>query len=64
MRYSFLRWPCLASIAKKVLGVPASSASVERVFSLSGYINNPKRRRMSATYFAALVFNKLNELFL
>ena len=26
------RWPQLAEKAKKVLGVPASSASVERVF--------------------------------
>jgi hypothetical protein len=28
--------PLLASLAKKFLGVPASSASVERMFNISG----------------------------
>jgi hypothetical protein len=41
-------WPLLAELAKKVLGVPATSASVERIFNLS------KR----------LVFLKLNEKYL
>jgi hypothetical protein len=58
------RWPILAKVAKKVLGVPASSANVERLFSLSGHINNPKRRRMTPILFAALVYNKLNEFLL
>ena len=34
----------LAKLAQKVLGVPATSADVERMFSLSGHILGPKRR--------------------
>ena len=36
------RWPVLAKIAKKVLGVPASSAAAERMFSWSGHIFSTK----------------------
>jgi hypothetical protein len=55
------RWPNLAKIAKKVLGVPATSASVERMFSIAGHIFQAKRRRMSDKLFSNLVYCKLNE---
>ena len=55
------RWPALAELAKKVLGVPASSAIVERMFSLSGHIFSVKRRRMRTKLFQSLVYCKLNE---
>lgn len=56
-----IHWPNLAKIAKKVLGVPATSASVERMFSIAGHIFQAKRRRMSDKLFASVVFCKLNE---
>ena len=51
----------LSKLAKKFLGVPASSAAVERMFSIAGHIFSCKRRRMGDTLFAILVFLKLNE---
>jgi hypothetical protein len=51
----------LAQLAKIYLGVPASSASVERIFSISGHILSSKRASMSVRLFANLVFLKLNE---
>ena len=58
------KWPNLAILAKKYLGVQATSASVERMFSISGHIFSNKRRRTSAKLFELLVFLKLNEHFL
>ncbi len=55
------RWPILANISKKILGVPASSAKVERIFSIAGHVFSLKRRRMKARIFESLVFAKLNE---
>jgi hypothetical protein len=55
------RFKLLSTLAKKYLGVPASSAAVERMFSISGHVFNSKRRRMGVTLFAMLVFLKLNE---
>ena len=54
----------LAKLAKKYLAVPASSAAVERVFSISGHIFSVKRRRLGIKYFTDLVYLKLNELFM
>ncbi len=54
----------LAMLAKKYLGIPASSAAVERIFSISGHILSIKRRRMSVRWFSLLVFLKLNEQFI
>jgi hypothetical protein len=48
-------------LAKKYLGVPASSASAERMFSISGHIFSSKRRRMGAKIFSELVYLKLND---
>jgi len=59
--YSF---PLLAPLAKRFLGVPASSASVERMFNISGHIFTSKRRRTSVYLYENLVFLKLNEYYL
>ena len=56
-----LKFPLLSKLAKKLLGIPASSAAVERMFSISGHIFSLKRRRMGVKIFAQLVFLKLNE---
>jgi hypothetical protein len=58
------KWPNLACLAKKYLGVQATSSSVERMFSISGHIFANKRRRTSVKLFELLVFLKLNEHFL
>ena len=55
------RWPLLANIAKKVLAVPASSAGVERMFSIAGHVFSLKRRRMKARIYESLGYCKLNE---
>ena len=57
--YSF---PLLAPLAKRFLGVPASSASV--MFNISGHIFTSKRRRTSVYLYENLVFLKLNEHYL
>ena len=54
-------FPQLADLARKYLSVQASSAAVERMFSIAGHIFSPKRRRLAALYFMALVYLKLNE---
>ncbi len=51
----------LAPLAKKFMGVPASSASVERMFNISGHVFSNKRRRTGVKLFENLVFLKLNE---
>jgi hypothetical protein len=59
-----IAFPLLAPLAKKFLGVPASSASVERMFNISGHIFSNKRRRTGVKLFESLVFCKLNEIYL
>ena len=51
----------LAKLAKKLLGIPATSAAVERMFSLSGHILGPKRRTTGVQLYEDLVYLKLNE---
>ena len=58
------RFKKLSNLAKKYLGVPASSAAVERMFSIAGHVFNTKRRKMGLNLFSTLVFLKLNEHFL
>ena len=54
--------PALAKIAKKYLGVQASSAVCKR--STAGQIYSFKRRRMSVLLFTTLIFFKLKQQFL
>jgi len=58
------KFPLLANLAKKYLGIPASSASVERMFSICGHILSLRRRKMGIKIFGEIVFLKLNEMFL
>ena len=55
------KWPELAQIAKKYLGVPASSAAVERMFSICGFLNSDRRRMTGISLFENQVVLKLNE---
>ena len=55
------KFPELSKLAKKFLGVQASSASVERMFNFAGHIFSNKRRRTGVKLFENLVFLKLNE---
>ena len=48
----------IARLAKKYLGVQASSAAVERMFSISGHIFSNKRRRLSINFYYDLVYFK------
>ena len=57
-------FPLLAVLAKKYLGVQASSCAVERMFSIAGHIFSVKRRRLGILYFTRLVLLKLNEIFM
>jgi hypothetical protein len=51
----------LSILAKKFLGVPASSAAVERMFNISGHILTNRRRKTGVELFQNLVYLKLNE---
>jgi KRAB domain-containing zinc finger protein len=46
------RFPALALLAEKFLGVPASSANVERMFSIARHIFSLKRRKIGSCIFA------------
>ena len=56
-------FPCLSTLAMKYLAVPASSAPVERTFSVGGKIFRPDRCRLSDATFQHLMFIKLNKHF-
>ena len=57
-------FPGLALLAKKYLSVQASSAGVERMFSIAGHIFSLKRRRLGIKFFTQLLLLKLNEKFI
>lgn len=48
----------LAILTKKILCIPASFASSERVFSTAGNISSPKRNRIASCPFVSLSFFK------
>ena len=52
--------PSLAKLAKKYLMIPATSASVERLFSVAGRVYRPDRCRLSDKRFEYLLFIKTN----
>ena len=54
----------LVHAALRALGVPASSAPVERVFSQGGIILTPHRTRMSDKLLSKLIFIKCNQGFI
>ena len=53
-------WPELSEFAKFVLNVPATSAPVERIFSVGGSILRPSRRCLNDNLFEKLIFLKCN----
>lgn len=57
------KFPELSVLAKKYLGVQASSASVERMFNFAGHIFQNKRRKTGIKLFENLVFLKLMKIF-
>ena len=52
--------PLLASLAKKILAIPASSSKSERVFSTGGNIVTAKRNRLSPKNVESLIVIKEN----
>ena len=57
------KYPTLALLAKRYLSVPASSAPVERLFSIGGKILRNERCSMSDRTFERLMFVKNNRHF-
>jgi hypothetical protein len=55
-------WPELAQYAKFLLNIPATSAPVERIFSIGGAILRPSRRKLRDEIFEKLIFLKSNLL--
>jgi hypothetical protein len=53
-------FPKISRIAEIVLSIPASSAAVERLFSVAGKIYSPARCRLSDSRFEQLMFIKCN----
>ena len=53
-------YPKLAVLAMKHLAVPASSASVERLFSIAGKVFRPNRYNISDKIFETLMFLSSN----
>ena len=60
-RQSSATYPSLGLLAKRVLSVPAISASVERVFSQGGIILRPHRSSTSPLRVQFLTLLKCNE---
>ncbi|KZR96742.1 Uncharacterized protein APZ42_008746, partial [Daphnia magna] len=52
------RFPVLSPIARDIFGIPASSGSVERVFSTATDILSAKRNRIKPCLFQSLLFIK------
>ena len=55
------KYSLLSRLAKDVLGVPSSSAPVERLFSIAGKVFTPKRCRLTDGRFAQLMFIRCNQ---
>ena len=53
-------FPKISKIAEVVLSIPASSAAVERLFSVAGKIYCPDRCRLSDNKFEQMMFIKCN----
>uniref|UniRef100_A0A1X7VNW7 HAT C-terminal dimerisation domain-containing protein n=1 Tax=Amphimedon queenslandica TaxID=400682 RepID=A0A1X7VNW7_AMPQE len=54
-----LKYPAMAIVAKQVLAVPASSAAVERLFSIAGKVFTPEHCRLTEKRFTELMFIRL-----
>ena len=56
------RYPQIAVIAKRVLGVPATSVSSERIFSAAGLLINKLRNRLSSDIVDSIIFLNKNKV--
>ena len=56
-------YPRISRIAKKILCVPSSSVSSERVFSLAGNVVNKKRSQLAPENINMMIFLKKNRQF-
>ena len=54
------KFPNLSVMARQYLGCPASSATVERLFSQVGIAFSDRRKRATAAMIADIIFTKLN----
>lgn len=54
------KYPILSELAAKYLAIPASSASVERLFSIAGKVFRPDRNRLNDNTFEQLMLIKCN----
>jgi len=57
-------FPLFSKVAKNILGIPVTSANIERFFSKTGYILRQHRRRMNNKLAEQLFFNKENYEFM
>ena len=60
-RTNGLKWPHLAKLASRYLAIPASSAPVERLFSIAGKVFRPERASLSDKRFEELMFIRCNK---
>ena len=51
-----VRFPYLSRLARRYLAMPATSASVERLFSVAGQVVSAKRARLDPSTVTLLVF--------
>ena len=56
-------FPLSTQLARKYLTVPATSAPVKRLFSVTGKVFHPDRIRLTDTQFQRLMFIKCNKAF-
>ena len=54
-------YPCLAKMARQYLGCPASSASVERIFSVAGQFFDDLRRQLDDKKLEELMWAAINK---
>ena len=57
---NYHRLPILSKLSEKFLAVPATSAPVERLFSIAGKIFRPDRCRLNNSTFEKLMMIKCN----
>lgn len=55
------KWPVMSALAMELLAVPASSAPVERLFSVAGKVFRPERCRLTDHRFQLLMFIRCNK---
>ena len=54
------KFPLLSNLARKHLAIPATSAPVERLFSIAGKVFRPERCRLTDKTFEQLMIIKCN----